>query len=211
MPKFPTILRETKSWFVIDKPSGLHTVASKKNLEPSVEGWLKENFPEQNILTEAGIVHRLDQVTSGCLLVAKNDESFEHLKKLIHSETGMNKTYLALVKGKCSSGKFDFNFSSRYKGSKKVTVAESGKASEQGQCRWEFLEFKNGFSLLKISLLSPGRRHQIRAGLAHLGFPIRGDVLYGGPGWKNNFGLHAFSLKWDKNEVECSPPKTWEI
>lgn len=198
------ILKETKDWLVLNKPSGLHSLRSKTSREKSLEDWIIEFFPNQRDLPDSGIVHRLDELTSGCLLVAKNRKAYDELRELMKSSE-MKKTYFAVVEGKCPGGDFEFYFSSRYKRSAKVTVKRSGKLGEYGHCKWVPRAFGKGFTLLEVSLLGPGKRHQIRAGLARLGHPICGDLLYGGSVWTDGFGLHAYRLQWHRNLIETPP------
>ena len=89
-----------------------------------VEDWLAATVAGQQHLDEAGLCNRLDQVTSGCMLAAKNLESLERLRAGIRSGDGISKHYLALVSGMLqpSEGSFSLYFSSRYRRSKKVYV-----------------------------------------------------------------------------------------
>jgi 23S rRNA pseudouridine1911/1915/1917 synthase len=175
------LLHETSEWIIFNKPSGWHTLASDYDEGLSFEKWLKENRPEQAKIPESGIVQRLDHSTSGCLLVAKSAAGYEKLRERISNrEAGVQKIYLALVQGKAKAGHFRFYFTGRYKRSRKVTVKKTGKVQNMGECSWSVKEARENSTLLEVSLLGPGQRHQIRAGLAFLGHPIRGDKLYGG-------------------------------
>jgi 23S rRNA pseudouridine1911/1915/1917 synthase len=82
------ILQETKEWIAINKPSGLLVEANA--FEPSVESILKEKYPF------IGIVHRLDRVTSGILLVAKKKSALKILNEQF-SDKKIQKTYQAWV------------------------------------------------------------------------------------------------------------------
>jgi 23S rRNA pseudouridine1911/1915/1917 synthase len=206
----PHVLKESHDWLIINKPSGFHTVQGKDLENQNVEEWLRKNFQNLSDLPEAGLVHRLDQKTSGCLFVAKNLKIFSDFQKRFRTGTGIQKIYLALVEGKPTQKGFDLYFSSRYKSSKKMTVKTEGPAREKGQCAWKVLEFKNNRSLLEVELIGPGKRHQIRAGLSFLQHPIIGDELYGGPPWIKSFGLHAFRLVFDGITAESPMPETWK-
>jgi 23S rRNA pseudouridine1911/1915/1917 synthase len=239
------ILRETSELVILDKPSGWHTVARRTSDDaatPDVESWLRIRHDWARPLNEAGIVHRLDRETSGCLLIAKDGRSQERLRARFQSgDPGIRKIYLAVVEaGLPEIGEFHFHFISRYKRSKKVTVLESGNPRHEGRCAWRVSPLPSGaegirgemrpFNLVEIELIGPGRRHQIRAGLAHLGHPLIGDTIYGSTGspptWKNGseerevrdaetgferpcFFLHAWKLTIDDAETMAPLPIYW--
>ena len=205
----PRILREEPAWLVVDKPAGWHTVAGRGEAGESVEGWLRKNRPELAGLDECGLVHRLDRFTSGCLLVAKDAASRERLRDAFSGRGGdLRKTYLALVAGRAEPGSFTLSFASRHKGSEKVTVAPRGEPATIGRCRWTVAARRTHETLLEVELLGPGRRHQIRAGLASLGFPLVGDPLYRGPEHGRGVHLHAWRLEVEGVVTE-SPRPDW--
>lgn len=199
----PKLVGEFDGGFAVDKPSGWHTVAGRGS--PAVELWLAENHPEQVHIPEAGLVHRLDQGTSGCLLVATSLESSEALQERMR-DGSIHKRYIAMVKGKVTKGGwFDRYYTSRYKRSKKITVSQSGIKKHKGSCVYSVLEKNTKHSLLEVKLIGPGRRHQVRAGLASLGFPIVGDVLYGG-GEAERLMLHASLLSSSAFSIDVPSP-----
>ena len=210
--RVPAILLETSELIVLDKPSGWHTVRGKGDAigERSVEGWLIERDPELEHMPEAGLVHRLDRGTSGCLMVAKTLEASEFLQEELRIREGrIQKRYLAVVTGRPPRrGEFTLHFTSRYRGSKKVKVQDEGDHTVRGRCRWwrrDDLDPGAGRKVVEVDLIGPGRRHQIRAGLAHLGMPIVGDTLYGGPA-AERIMLHACSVTIEGRKVEAPIP-----
>ena len=114
----PEIIFENSDFVVVNKPAGLmvHGVrvserrradaahaGKARGEEPTLVDWLLARYPEiktvgDDPVLRPGIVHRLDKATSGVMLVAKTQASFEHLKKLFQ-EHRMRKTYYALVRG----------------------------------------------------------------------------------------------------------------
>jgi 23S rRNA-/tRNA-specific pseudouridylate synthase len=210
----PSELRAFADWLVLDKPAGLHTVAQAGG-GASVEAWLRVARPKLAHLEEAGLCHRLDQWTSGCLVVATTAEAHERLRAAFgESGSGVRKTYLALAaKGLPAEGRFRLHFESRYKRSAKVSVREGGDAWSAGRCIWRVLgRGAAGHDRVQVELIGPGRRHQIRAGLAHLGHPLAGDVLYGGAQLAGLGGpaLHAWRVEAEGETIEAPPPAVFQ-
>ena len=219
----PVVLHETDAWMVINKPGGWHSVRAglKAQAErsaavadaaaaPVLEEWLARQRPELQALPECGLVHRLDQHTSGCVLIARSIEALENLRAMAQGRrTGLRKVYLALAAGRLEDDSFDLYFRSRHRRSQKIMVLSEGEESQRGRCRWRRLEVRGDHTLLEVEILGAGRRHQIRAGLAHLGHPLRGDVLYGGAEWVDGFGLHAVRLSVLDATITAPPPRCW--
>jgi len=210
-----SILREEATWLVVAKPAGIHSVAQRASDAPSVEAWLRAERPELVELDECGLVHRLDYETSGFLLFAKDADTRERLREAFSGRGGdIRKTYLARVEGRLPervmAGAFTLSFTSRHKGSAKVTVHTRGEPDTIGRCRWRVRSVAGAdtatSTLLEVELLGPGRRHQIRAGLAHGGNPLLGDTLYGGHEAPHGPLLHAWRLEVGGTTVECPPP-----
>jgi 23S rRNA-/tRNA-specific pseudouridylate synthase len=179
-------------WIAIEKPAGWHSIESSRgDGGPSVEAMLRASWPPLRDLEEGGLVHRLDRETSGAMLVATSAPARERLRRAI-TDGSIGKTYLAAVSADALlavSGEFRLRFSSRYRRSAKVTVREHGEG-EEGVCRWHAVAVEGARRFLEIELIGPGRRHQIRAGFAHLGAPLAGDALYGGAA-ASRLALHA--------------------
>ena len=81
--QIPVILFENAEFLVLNKPSGWHSVMGKGDArgEHSVEAWLRDRDSEAEHLPEAGLIHRLDRGTSGCLIVAKTFEASDILQE----------------------------------------------------------------------------------------------------------------------------------
>ncbi|MBX3355025.1 MAG: RNA pseudouridine synthase [Phycisphaeraceae bacterium] len=229
----PSILFESEEWLVVDKPAGWHSVEQAAGAEkrssprrrggvsvvrvagaPTIEAWLRSERPELVSLHESGLVHRLDQPTSGCLLVARKAVAQQALRTAISEEGSLiRKTYCAALRcGVSEEGLFDLFFHGRHRRSSKTSVRSRGEEHERGRCRWRRIEKSVAGDLVEVELIGPGRRHQIRAGFAHLGFPLLGDALYLGdaplPGLDGP-ALHAWRLEIGDVRVESPPPGPW--
>ncbi|RLS86994.1 MAG: RNA pseudouridine synthase [Planctomycetota bacterium] len=217
----PTVLHDEPHWFVVNKPAGMHTVAQPNNDAPSVEAWLRATRPDRADIEECGLVHRLDLDTSGCVLVAKSAKARVWLRDAFSGRGGdIRKMYLARVEGffaeRVIAGAFTLSFSSRHKGSAKVSVGPRGEPETIGRCRWNVKSSSGAgepaSTLLEVELLGPGRRHQIRAGMAHEGHPLVGDTLYGARALGTDIApiraicLHAWRVEVEGIQVECPPP-----
>ena len=209
-PTGPGVIFENAEFMVLDKPSGWHTVRGKGDLrgEPSIEGWLRERDPEAEHLPEAGLVHRLDRGTSGCLIVAKTLDASEVLQEELR-DGRIQKRYLAVIQGRIGrKGDFVLHFTSRYRGSKKMRVTAEGDYTVRGKCRWwrrDDLHPGPGRQTVEVDLMGAGRRHQVRAGLAFLGTPLVGDTLYGGPA-SDRIMLHAWAVIIEGRRIEAPIP-----
>ncbi len=145
-----------------------------------------------------GIVHRLDQDTSGLLIVAKNDAAHQKLAAQFH-ERSLSKTYRAWVVGRPRSlnGEWTGAIGRHPVHRQKMAVLkESGRESRTS---FHILESHPATALLELQLHT-GRTHQIRVHCAYAGCPVVGDTTYGrSPAWIKAAGvtrqlLHAFRM-----------------
>jgi len=215
----PEIIFENKDFLVLNKPAGL-VVHPKTNYQKSEEktlvNWLIKNYPGiknigDNPEIRPGIIHRLDKETSGVMLVAKNQDSFEILKNIFKQRL-IEKTYLALVIGKMNNkqGKIDLAIT-RSISTKRTTKIKQGQKILKAETLWEVLKIyqdENNQILSYLKLIpKTGRTHQLRVHLAAINHPIVGDYLYGGKTALkyreklNRIFLHAYSLKFKYNNT----------
>ena len=99
----PTLVWQSDDILVLNKPAGMHVFGQKGNfgnLTNTVLHWLHQTFPETQSLNDTGywggILHRIDQGTSGALLVARHGKALSVLKKAME-DGSIKKTYIALV------------------------------------------------------------------------------------------------------------------
>lgn len=171
------IVYECENYAVIDKPAGV-TVhpAHGTGADTIVNGLLHRFDIKDDNDVRPGIVHRLDKDTSGLLIVAKNREAREKLSKMFADRT-VDKKYLAVCAGNPKTDKFiaEFPIARSRKDRKKMAVDESGKYAKS---EITVLKRLRGAFLAEVKIYT-GRTHQIRVHMAHLGFPLAGDTVYG--------------------------------
>ncbi|MEM1219205.1 MAG: RNA pseudouridine synthase [Bacteroidota bacterium] len=158
-------------------------------------------------------IHRLDRPASGVLLFAKNTDALEHLNQQFRNRT-VEKTYLALVKQAPNpkQGTLHHFLQKQKKGNKSIALAEANEETKEALMDYEIVGQSENFHLLQIKLQT-GRHHQIRAQLAAIGSPIRGDNKYGYKRGNRDrsIQLHAWKLRFDHpisgdRETVVAPP-----
>ena len=193
-PPEPKILWEDEWLVAIDKPSGMLSVKGKSGVR-SAEEWAQERYPE------AMIVHRLDQSTSGILVIAKNKIAHEALQKQFISRS-VKKSYVALLDGKITKAEGEIHLPLKldYENRPRQMVAEDGRAAHT---IFEVEGVENGRTRVRFYPIT-GRTHQLRVHAAHadgLGTPIVGDDIY---------GTSAERLMLHAETIEFSHPTTGE-
>jgi 23S rRNA pseudouridine1911/1915/1917 synthase len=126
-----------------------------------------------------GIVHRLDKDTSGLLLVAKNDRAHRWLQEQFRNRK-VEKVYLALVDGHPPTprGRIEAPVGRDPLHRQRMAVLPPAKGRE-AVTEYRVVERFMHHALLEVHPVT-GRTHQIRVHLAHRGWPVVGDKLYGG-------------------------------
>lgn len=185
------VIYEDKNCVVIDKPAGVLSHSKGAfNPEATVATWLSEQV--SNLKGDrAGIVHRLDRLTSGVMICAKTPEAQSWLQKQF-SERKAKKVYLAVVIGtpKNKEAVIDMPIERNPKKPQTFRVGSQGKPA---RTQYKVLKIGDRLSLLEMRPTT-GRTHQLRVHLQHLGHPILGDTLYGGQPAERLF-LHAAELE----------------
>jgi 23S rRNA pseudouridine1911/1915/1917 synthase len=126
-----------------------------------------------------GIVHRLDRMTSGLVVVAKNDEAHRELSRQFKSRE-VHKTYLALVHGRVAADRGEIGEPVGRDPRRRIRMRTAGIGARQAQTIYQVKQRFPHFTLLEVHPLT-GRTHQIRVHLASIGHPVVGDTLYGAP------------------------------
>jgi len=192
------IVYEDKALIVLNKPAGI-AVHGGSGLSYGVIEALRQLRPDAK---ELELVHRLDRDTSGLLMIAKKRSMLRHLHEALRGD-GVDKRYMALVRGRWETGKKQVNApllkNTLRSGERMVEVTEDGK---EALTLFRVLRRFGDFATLVEARPITGRTHQIRVHALHAGHAIAGDSKYGDEdfsreirelGGKRLF-LHAYEL-----------------
>jgi 23S rRNA pseudouridine1911/1915/1917 synthase len=176
------ILFEDKSLLVLNKPAGLVVHPAAGHEEHTLVNALLHHCGGSlsgiGGVARPGIVHRLDKETSGCLVVAKNDETHLVLSKQF-SERRVEKIYNAIVCGEMARESGDIWAAiARHPSHRKRMAARDDDAGRAAHTKWRVLEELTGATLVEARILT-GRTHQIRVHFQFIGYPVAGDKTYG--------------------------------
>lgn len=181
------ILFEDEFLFAVNKPAGLPCLPLEAGEQDTVVQGVLARFPDQAKVDpenwEGGLIHRLDNETSGALLFAKTSEVKKRLSQL-NQEGKISKEYLAWVDGVVEQdGVIDLPIAHHPKNPRKMVVALTEKEAKKFKARPALTQFQvlkktPSHSLLRVGI-HRGARHQIRIHLASKGHPVVGDSLYG--------------------------------
>jgi 23S rRNA pseudouridine1911/1915/1917 synthase len=162
--------------FVIDKPPGMVVHPGAGNARHTLQNALLALDPKLAVVPRAGLVHRLDKDTSGLLVVARTPEVHTALvAALAVREIGRH--YIALVSGAMTGGGTVDEPIGRHRSQRtRMAVRADGRPSVT---HYRLMKRFRAHTLLHVELES-GRTHQIRVHLAHIGYPVVGDPVYGG-------------------------------
>jgi len=190
------IIYQDQDLIVINKPAGL-LVHAKNNFdhEYCLIDWIKTKFPDLDD-ERSGLVHRLDRLTSGVMVIGLNTASINYLKKQF-KDRSVKKVYYAIVEGLFDDQKLilDLPIARSLKSPSKFVVDQNGRSSIT-KINVIDQNSKLNLSLLKLSPQT-GRTHQLRVHLSYIHHPIVGDILYNKKSAKTRMMLHAYSLALD--------------
>ena len=176
------ILFEDKSLLVLNKPAGLVVHPAAGHEEHTLVNALLHHCAGSlsgiGGIARPGIVHRLDKGTSGCLVVAKNDETHLALSGQFSGRV-VEKIYHAIVCGEMprDSGEIHAAIARHPTHRKRMAVHDAG-AGRAAHTSWRVVERLHHATYVEVQIHT-GRTHQIRVHFQHLGYPVAGDETYG--------------------------------
>lgn len=184
------VIYEDQWLIVIDKPSGMLTVPGKDEEAESLLEIVHKMLPEGENALE---VHRLDQATSGLVVIAKTKDTQSALRQQFERRK-VHKTYLALLDGCPAEQEGVIDLPLRPNPEDRPRQIVDHKNGKQAITHYRVLEHRGNRTLVEFTPLT-GRTHQLRVHASHpqgLGCPITGDMLYGTA--STRLHLHAQSL-----------------
>lgn len=201
------IVYEDADVIVVNKPAGMVVHPAPGHVCGTLVNALLHHVPgleELGCRERPGIVHRLDQETSGLLIVAKTLQAMNALARSFSSHSSVEKTYLAVCHGRprLDAGRIE-NLIGRHPVDRKrrAIVERNGKLAVTN---WEIVPDAAAnmmYTVVKCRI-ETGRTHQIRVHMASLGCPVVGDKMYGKPARDRQLSpvpqrqmLHAWRLR----------------
>lgn len=189
------ILYEDNHLIILNKPPSAIVQGDKTGDEPlseKVKSYLKVKYqkPAEVFL---GVAHRLDRPVSGALIFARTSKALSRLNEML-KQGDIHKTYWAVVKQHPPAMKEQLvGYLSRDQVKNKSFITPfSSPGTKKAILNYTLIASSKGYHLLEVELLT-GRHHQIRAQLAAIGCPIKGDLKYGYPRSNPDASIHLHS------------------
>jgi 23S rRNA pseudouridine1911/1915/1917 synthase len=217
-PELPLrVLAEGPGWLALDKPAGVPVHPLGEDERGTILNAVLARHPEVHGVGEgalrSGVVHRLDVETSGALLLATREETWQRLREAFRSHC-VEKVYRAIALGRIEGGgEVTLPLvTARHRPARvRVVEAEEGgrtRGARSAVARWRAIEPLAGATLVEVRPVT-GFLHQIRVTLAHLGAPLAGDRTYGPASdatGADRHMLHAARVAYEDVAAECPDP-----
>lgn len=211
------LVYEDDDIIVIEKGYGLLSMSNDRIKEGTaytiVRDYLKWKDPRNKVF----IVHRLDQHTSGLMMMAKNPQAKDAMQ---HNWNNMvlSRKYIAVVEGEVPDDEGVIRSLLAENSRHEVYVTDNPDEGKPAMTRYKVIKRGNGHTMLEVEL-DTGRKNQIRVHLKHMGFPIAGDRKYGArSSIIHRLALHALTLRFvhpvtrrDMNFTTPVPGSFWKL
>ena len=210
------VLYEDNHIIILNKRPSQIVQGDKTGDEPlseKVKKYLKEKYNKPGDVF-LGVVHRLDRPVSGVVIFARTSKALTRLTSMF-KEREIKKIYWTVVKNRPpeKTGHLIHYIYRDEKKNKSFIVSENHKDAQRAELIYHHLSSSEKYHLLEIELLT-GRHHQIRAQLAHIGCPVKGDLKYGFPRSNPNASIHlharsvafAHPVKGEQILITADPP-----
>ena len=186
------IIYEDKDIIVINKPSGLLTVATEKEKNKTAYHLVMEYLKKKNKNNRIFIIHRLDKDTSGIIMFAKNERA-KHLYQDNWNDIVKKRCYYAVIDGKMENK--EGTIKSYLKENGNMVYSVKDRSGKLAITEYKVLKEIKNIYLLDINLRT-GRKNQIRVHMKENKTPILGDLKYGEKSKLiNRLALHAYKLE----------------
>ena len=209
------VIYQDNHLLVVNKPAGQLVQGDRtgrSTLLDEAKAWLKEKYNKPGNVY-LGLVHRLDRLASGVVVLARTSKAASRLSEEIRSHRP-RKIYWALVQGKTPTTGSWTDYLQRQQFHSKIVGQNEGKESK---LTFKRLSYQKEISLVEIHLIT-GRYHQIRVQFAHHGYPLLGDKRYGStrPFNHDAIALHAKEIyiqhptKGAEMHFSATPKGNWQ-
>lgn len=213
------VIYEDNHLIIVNKAVGEIVQGDKtgdKPLSEYVKDYIREKYTKPGNVF-CGVVHRLDRPVSGIVVFARTSKALDRMNRMFR-DGEVHKTYWALVQGKplqkeallvdwlVSDGRMNKTF----------VTDQGAKDAKLSRLKYKTIAEGDRYTLLEVTLLT-GRKHQIRAQLANIGCPIKGDLKYGSKRSNPDGGisLQSHSIEFihpvSKQEIRLELPPTEEM
>ena len=200
-PALPLAIVHEDAWLVVvDKPAGVPSHPLREHERGTIANALVARYPEMSgvgyRLREPGILHRLDTDTSGLMVAARDEVTFDALREALRAGE-IDKRYIALVDGRVLAPQLiELPIAPHPKDPRRVVAVEGARGARPARTEILSAEVRGAYTRVEVRARH-ATRHQVRAHLAAIGHPLVGDTLYGGsslPGLSRHF-LHASRIE----------------
>lgn len=166
---------------VVNKAPGEIVQGDKTGDRPLVDDvrqWIKETYAKPGNVF-CGVVHRLDRPVGGLVVFARTSKGLARMNELFR-DGGVDKRYWAITRNRPPKDEDELVgwITSNERNNKSYVSPEPKPGAKEARLRYRLIGQSDRYYLLEVQLLT-GRKHQIRAQLASIGCPIKGDLKYG--------------------------------